>query len=111
MGIEIQGRRSYTEKDLILKIDKLEEKLDEIQNTIRQLYDMNNKTKPSERRYVHGIKGIATVFGCSVSTANRIKASGVIDEAIIQRGRRIIVDEEKALELFNAPNDGRRRRG
>ena len=34
-------------------------------------------------------------------TANRIKASGRIDDAITQHGRIIVVDADKALVLFN----------
>lgn len=47
----------------------------------------------------YGIEGIARVFGCSVSTANRIKKSGIIDKAIIQIGRKIVVDADLALSL------------
>lgn len=52
-----------------------------------------------EKRYVYGIAGIAALFGCSIPTASRIKRSGVIDEAITQVGRKIVVDAEKALTL------------
>lgn len=54
-----------------------------------------------ERRKVYGIAGIAQIFNCSMTTANRIKKSGRIDRAIIQHGRIIVVDVEMALELFN----------
>jgi hypothetical protein len=43
--------------------------------------------------------GIARVFGCSVPTANRIKKSGIIDKAITQIGRKIVVDADLALSL------------
>ena len=59
-------------------------------------------------RHVYGLKGIAKLFDCSISTANRIKTSGVIDKAIKQVGRKIIVDAEYALELINRKNGGRR---
>lgn len=52
-----------------------------------------------ERRLVYGIAGIAQIFNCSMRTANRIKASGIIDKAIRQQGRIIIVDADLALEL------------
>lgn len=45
------------------------------------------------------IEGIARVFGCSVPTANRIKKSGIIDKAITQIGRKIVVDADLALSL------------
>lgn len=47
----------------------------------------------------YGIEGIARVFGCSVPTANRIKKSGIIDKAITQIGRKIVVDTDLALSL------------
>jgi len=52
-----------------------------------------------EKRFVHGIQGIARLFNCSLATANRIKSSGKIDEAITQIGRKIVVDADLALEL------------
>ena len=55
-------------------------------------------------KYVYGIKGIAQLFGCSISTAQRIKNSGVIDPAIRQRNRRIIVETQTAIRLFDDPN-------
>ena len=53
------------------------------------------------KRLVYGIAGIAQLFNCSMTTANRIKASGRIDAAITQHGRIIVVDADKALVLFN----------
>lgn len=52
------------------------------------------------KRLVYGIAGIAQLFNCSMTTANRIKASGKIDRAISQHGRTITVDAELALELM-----------
>lgn len=57
--------------------------------------------KPNDgKKYVYGIRGIAKLFGCSLSSANRLKKSKKIDEAIIQDGRKIIVDAELALKLM-----------
>lgn len=59
-----------------------------------------NKTEAEKPKHlVYGIKGIADTFGCSIPTANRIKRSGVIDDAITQVGRKIVVDADLALEL------------
>ena len=52
-----------------------------------------------DRNFVYGIRGIATLFNCSEATANRIKKSGVIDEAISQTGKKIVIDADRALEL------------
>lgn len=51
------------------------------------------------RKYVYGLAGIADLFRCSRTTASAIKASGRIDKAITQVGRKIIVDAELALDL------------
>ena len=59
----------------------------------------SDKESAKPRRLVYGIKGIADTFGCSIPTANRIKRSGVIDAAITQVGRKIVVDADLALEL------------
>lgn len=55
----------------------------------------------SEKQLVYGMSGIASVFNCSLATAHRIKKSGVIDEAISQRGRTIVCDATLALQLFH----------
>lgn len=57
------------------------------------------KVEDKPKNVVHGIKGIADIFGCSIPTANRIKRSGIIDEAISQVGRKIVVDVDLALKL------------
>ena len=64
----------------------------------------NNNPSPTilQQKNYYGIEGIAQIFGCSVPTANRIKKSGVIDDAITQIGRKIIIDAEKALALVKA---------
>ena len=59
----------------------------------------NEQTPVVQKRTYYGIEGIAQVFGCSVPTANRIKRSGIIDAAITQIGRKIIVDADMALAL------------
>jgi hypothetical protein len=57
---------------------------------------------PKEKRFVYGIAGIAQIFNCSMTTANRIKASGKISRAISQCGRIITVDADLALELIKS---------
>lgn len=54
-----------------------------------------------EKHYEYGIQGIAKIFGCSIPTANRIKKSSIIDAAISQIGRKIVIDTELALKLAN----------
>ena len=57
------------------------------------------RSPSSDRKLAYGIRGIAETFGCSIPTANRIKKSGVIDKAISQVGRKIVLDVDLALEL------------
>lgn len=73
------------------------------------LLENSRSTQPKEptpialaKKMFYGMQGIAEIFGCSVATANRIKKSGVIDDAITQIGRKIIIDGEKALALVKA---------
>lgn len=59
------------------------------------------------KKYVYGLKGIRKLFGVSHATAQRYKDT-VIRDAVRQNGRKIIVDAEKAVELFNRKTGGRR---
>ena len=56
----------------------------------------------TKKRLVYGIAGIAKLFNCSNTTANRIKKSGVINKAISQYGRMITVDADLALSLMKS---------
>lgn len=58
----------------------------------------------SNEKYVHGLAGLAKILGCSKNHAGKLKSSGIFDDAIIQNGRKIIIDSEKALELFKDKN-------
>lgn len=74
--------------------------------SVGELIDIINQKKVTpnppkiEKKYVYGLKGLANLLGCSRSHANNIKNSGILDEAIIQNGRKIIVDADLALKLF-----------
>lgn len=67
---------------------------------LQKLTTGEEKEKPTQKRYVYGIAGIAQLFNCSTTTANRIKQSGRIDRAIVQSGRMITVDADLALQLM-----------
>lgn len=57
------------------------------------------------KRYAYGINGIAETFHCSIPTANRIKKSGIIDDAISQIERQIVLDVDLALQLASKNKD------
>lgn len=57
-------------------------------------------SKESEKRYVYGIAGIASLFNCSYVTACKLK-EGILKPAILQQGRKILCDADKAIELFS----------
>ncbi len=60
--------------------------------------------KADNRRYVYGLQGIQELFGCSHATAQRYKDT-ILKDAIIQNGRKIVIDVELAMKLFNGRNE------
>jgi hypothetical protein len=50
-------------------------------------------------KYAYGLRGIREAFRVSHATAQKYK-DGILKDAITQYGRKIIVDVEKARELF-----------
>ena len=48
---------------------------------------------------VRGIPGIASIFGCSLPTAQKLKKT-VIKDAVSQHGKLILTDVDKAKKLF-----------
>ena len=66
--------------------------------TLGELLEAISVVKRSTK--VTGLEGIASIFGVSICTAKRIKASGIIDKAISQHRRVIVTDVNKALEIY-----------
>jgi len=69
-----------------------------------ELLDMERKKQPvagpkETKKLVYGLRGIRNLFGVSHATAYRYKET-IINEAVSQQGRKIVVDVDKALELF-----------
>ncbi|WP_456266364.1 DUF3853 family protein [Myroides odoratimimus] len=106
-------KKSYNLKTNAMRLNELKEKpvwqmtgeeLLQLLQTIplKESNEFNSLLEPhaSTKRYVYGIRGIAELLGCSITTANKIKKEGHIKNAIIQRGRKIIVDADLALKLF-----------
>ena len=91
----MNSMQEFPEKNSVRLIDCT---LDDIRLLIKEEIQRVVGSK-SEPELLGGIDGIATIFGCSHSTAQRIKNSGVIDGAISQVGRKIWVDKAEALRL------------
>jgi hypothetical protein len=76
------------------------------QNDTRQYPNLANASSQEvsieqKKEYAYGLDGLARIIGCSKSHASKLKGEGLFDDAIVQNGRKIIIDKEKALELFN----------
>ena len=67
--------------------------------TVEEFLEVS-KNFSSDDKYEYGLKGLAKILGCSISRASKIKSSGILDGAIIQKGNIIIIDKKKAMELF-----------
>lgn len=75
--------------------------LQELKSELMEEFQSQFLTLLSKKKYEYGIKGLAKILGCSRAKASKIKNSGVINEAIFQNGKIIIIDIEKALRLLN----------
>ena len=53
-----------------------------------------------KKHLVYGLQGLCGLLGCSTATASRIKKSGVIDAAISQVGKVIVIDADLAIDLL-----------
>ena len=73
------------------------------QLTVEEFLEVS-KLINTEKNYEFGLKGLAKILGCSISKASEVKRSGLLDDAIVQNGKIIVIDKDKALQLF-AKND------
>ena len=58
------------------------------------------EVQKSHGRLVYGLRGIQELFGCSHKSAQYYK-DHIIQEAVSQNGRKIVVDGDLALKLFD----------
>jgi len=80
--------------------------------TVRELRDIidrvtqeniNSLVLPKQAEndeYIHGLKGVAKLLGCTISYVSRLKSKGLFEGAYVQRGRKIVFNKTKVLELF-----------
>lgn len=57
----------------------------------------------ANKRYLYGIIGLERALGVSHKTAQKLK-DGVLAPAVKQRGRKIVVDLDLTLQLFDEKN-------
>ena len=86
----------------------VEEFLDAVADRLAQMMGDYQEEQGKKRNLVYGLAGLSELLGCSISTAARIKKSGVLDPAIRQTGKIIVVDADLALDLMKIKR-GRRR--
>lgn len=86
-----------------LNVEELSTVIKDIFANLKQAPELpaTENIENAEKELVYGINGLAKILGCSKTHASRLKSQGLFDEAIIQRGRKIIIDKEKALKVFN----------
>ena len=73
----------------------------DLREIVREIQSEKKTSAPVPTgRLVFGLKGICSLFGCSHKTAQYYK-DHVIQEAVSQNGRKIVVDADLALKLFN----------
>ena len=70
--------------------------LGELISVMEEIYSSNGKGNSR----IHGINGLAEYLGCSTRNAQRIKASGKLDAAMLQTGRTISFDEAKLRKIL-----------
>lgn len=87
-------------KDKTLITCSLDEFLEAISEKIDQMIAGYQEEPHNKKNLVYGLAGLSQLLGCSISTAARIKKSGVLDPAIRQTGKIIVVDADLALDLM-----------
>jgi hypothetical protein len=89
--------------------------LDEFIEALRQGLGLAAVSEPdkevddqTKKHFVYGLKGLASLLGCSVATAARIKKSGTIDAAISQCGKIIVIDADLCIDIMKVKKNKRR---
>lgn len=85
--------------------------------TPRQLFEMQGQwlkehckedtpsaSESSKKWYVNSIKELADILGTSESTLYKMKAKGLLDEAVSQYGRWMCIDVQVVIDKFKLSN-------
>ena len=93
----------FTKKRFLSDMSEEEffQKLDEHLGIARRSVETNeDRLQHTIGRLVYGLRGIQDLFHCSHKTAQFYK-DHVINQAVMQNGRKIIIDADLALRLFD----------
>ena len=82
--------------ELLHQVKRTEVKEEKKQSSLNDYRDLP--------QFITGIKGLAKELGISVSTVNRMKTEGLLDDAIFQNGKTVIFDTYKVLEILRVSN-------
>ena len=93
---KIDGGRSISS----LTIGEFFEMLDQHLENTGSGNHMQSEGPAAHGRLVFGLRGIQGLFNCSHKQAQYYK-DHIICEAVVQNGRKIVVDADHALRLFN----------
>lgn len=87
----------------------LGEFIEAISERFGMMAEVNDANAPAKKNLVYGIAGLSNLLGCSTSTAVRIKKSGILNPAIHQIGKVIVIDADLVLELMKITKKNRRK--
>ena len=79
--------------ELLHQVKRTEVKEEKKQSSLNDYRDLP--------QFITGIKGLAKVLGISVSTVNRMKTEGLLDDAIFQNGKTVIFDTYNKTDKRN----------
>ncbi len=88
---------------VMLTVGELEEIIFSAVQRVLETKDFGQDIKDkisTQKRYVYGIAGIASLFKVSYVTAFKMKET-ILKPAILQQGRKIMCDADLALDLFS----------
>ena len=71
-----------------------------IESKVAALVQQALDAQKTETEYAYGLKGLCKIFGCGINKASEIKQSGIIDDAIMQCGRKMMIDIKKAIACY-----------
>lgn len=87
----------------VLTVGQLRSLIREELDNVKTPASNAGSSSESPKRFLYGIRGIETFFNVSHRTAQAYK-DGILAPAVSQNGRKIVVDADLALKLFNEKN-------